>query len=289
MKNIGILGIGAIGSLMTKYLLVNPKNKYLYFNRSEKNEITIDFQGKQEYIKIETNKPQGQQLDWLLVCLKEYHFQKAIPTLKKLINPSTRVAIIQNGINLDYRYRQFTNESKLLETIIDCPVQRIGPDSYKQIRKPKIILPKNQLADEFAKLFNESTINLVKVNEFKEQQWVKLIESSSIGSIQTINKKPCVIFKEKDKLDEFIELVREGIEVAKSEGIEVRKELEKELLIKLKGYPENKGSSMLSDLEAGKELELDAKIGVIVKIAKKNKIHVPASRRIYDKLLKEKT
>lgn len=285
MKCIGILGVGAIGSLMAKYLLVDQKNRCLYFNRSGKRKIAIDFEQKLEHIKVEASEPGAQHLDWLIVCLKEYHFTEAVPKIVKLITPGTRVAIIQNGIDIDDRYRQFTSECQLLETIIDCSVERIGPDLYKQFRKPKITLPKSKLADEFAMLFSSVTVDIVKTADFKQQQWVKLIESSSLGSIQAVNSKPCVVFRDRSKVAEFLELVREGIEVAESEGIEVRKNLEEELLAKLKGYPESKGSSMLSDLRASRKLELDAKIGAIVKIAKRNKIDIPASQRLYGRLL----
>ncbi len=286
MKNIGILGIGAIGSLLTKYLIRNRANRYFYYNRSKKNRILIEFEGKRDDISIEVINHQVQNLDWLIVCIKEYHFQDAIPILNKLIGQQTKVAIFQNGINLTDRYKQFSNPSKLLETIIDCPVQRIYPNGYKQIRIPKITLPDNLISDEFIKLFIEPPIVFTKSDRFDELQWIKLIESSSIGSIQSISGMPCSVFQNEEKLNEFKQLVREGIEVAKSEGIKLNENLASQLLTKLKSYPLTKGSSMLSDKLCGNQLELDAKIGVIVKTAKRNNISVPESNRIYNSLVR---
>ena len=286
MKNIGILGIGAIGSLLTKYLIRNRANRYFYYNRSKKNRILIEFEGKRDDISIEVINHQVQNLDWLIVCIKEYHFQDAIPILNKLIGQQTKVAIFQNGINLTDRYKQFSNPSKLLETIIDCPVQRIYPNEYKQIGIPKITLPDNLISDEFIKLFIEPPIVFTKSDRFDELQWIKLIESSSIGSIQSISGMPCSVFQNEEKLNEFKQLVREGIEVAKSEGIKLNENLASQLLTKLKSYPLTKGSSMLSDKLCGNQLELDAKIGVIVKTAKRNNISVPESNRIYISLVR---
>jgi len=285
MKYIGILGIGAIGSLLTKYLIRNRANRYFYYNRSIKDRILIDFEGNKDDLSIEVTNHQIQKLDWLIVCLKEYHFQDAIPILSKLIGQQTKVAIFQNGINLTDRYTQFSNPSNLLETIIDCPIQRINPNEYKQLRSPKIILPDNLISDEFIRLFSEPSIEITKSDRFNELQWIKLIESSSIGSIQSINKMPCSVFQDEEKLNEFKELVREGIEIAKSEGIKINESLASKLLTKLKSYPLTKGSSMLSDILSGNQLELDAKIGVIVKTAKRNKIKVPESTRIYNSLI----
>ena len=285
MKDVGILGIGAIGSLLTKYLVSNRRNNYYYYNRSKKEKVRIKLQDDYDDIPIELAAQKSQELDWLIVCLKEYHFQNAIPTLNKLLGPNTKVAIFQNGINLSDRYKQFSKPANLLETIIDCPVQRIGSDEYEQLRMPKIILPANQNAEEFIELFEAPAIEFSKTNSFIELQWTKLIESSAIGSIQAISELPCSVFQNLEKLDEFQKLVSEGIEVAKSEGIEFGLDLNSHLLNKLKSYPSSKGSSMLSDKLSGNELELEAKIGVIVKIADRNKVSVPTSKRIYNSLI----
>ena len=285
MKNIGILGIGAIGSLMTKYLVRNRTNKYFFYNRSKKDRILVEYEGKLDDISIEISNNQIQKLDWLIVCLKEYHFQDAIPMLNKLIGQQTKVAIFQNGIKLTDRYKQFSNPSNLLETIIDCPIQRTSSNEYKQIRSPKIVLPETAISDEFIMLFDESPIEFTKSKRFDELQWTKLIESSSIGSIQSISELPCSVFQNEERISEFKELIREGIEVAKSEGIKLNKDLISQLLTKLRSYPLAKGSSMLTDKLSGNQLELDAKIGVIVKTAKRNKINVPESIRIYNSLV----
>jgi 2-dehydropantoate 2-reductase len=285
MKNIGILGIGAIGSLLTKYLVKNRTNNYFYFNRTKKDRIKIEFQSNLDDIPIEISCPKQHKLDWLIVCLKEYHFHDAISTLNELIEHNTKVAIFQNGINLADRYKQFSNPSNLLETIIDCPIQKISPDEFTQIRIPKIILPDNENANKFTSLFKAPEIEFTKSNKFHKLQWIKLIESSSIGSIQAINEMPCSVFQNPEKLDEFKELVTEGIEVARSEGIKISRDLKSKLLSKLKNYPVTKGSSMLSDKLSGNKLELNAKIGVIVKIAKRNKVSVPKSNSIFKSLV----
>jgi|GEM_PF-954673 len=286
MKNIGILGLGAIGALITKYLIRNQANNYFYFSRCKKDKIKIKFQKELIDIRIGISSPADKKLDWLIVCLKEYHFQDAIPIIKELIRPDTKVAIFQNGLYLTKRYEQFSSPENLLETIIDCSIQRIEshPDTYEQFRNPKIILPENKIADQFIELFIDPSMEIHKSSSFIELQWIKLIESSSIGSIQAIYEMPCIVFQNAARLDEFKELVKEAIEVARSEGINVGDQLNNQLLTKLQSYSETKGSSMLNDKLAGNELELDAKIGIIVRTAGRNKIDVPTSKRIYNLL-----
>ena len=114
MKNVGIFGIGAIGSLLTKYITSNQKNNYFFYNRSDKDRISIQFEDQLTDIPINTSTNKNQQLDWLIVCLKEYHFDKAKEQLKELIDDSTKIAIFQNGIKLSDRYQNFTHKNKIL-------------------------------------------------------------------------------------------------------------------------------------------------------------------------------
>ena len=281
MEHVGIYGLGAIGSLVTKYLNSNTKNKYYYFNRSEKNEIKISFKDEMSSIQVELSSAENQNLDWLIICLKEYHIKSTLPNISKLINDKTKVAIFQNGINLSSPYLRLTKRANILETIIDCSVQSNGPSQYLQLRKPVVTLRDNPLAKEFIKLFKNKEIEFNKTFNFLEEQWVKLIESSSIGAIQSYTGQTCVIFKQEKYIEEYKALVNEGIQVASSEGVLVNPFLTEQLLAKLKAYPDSKGSSMLEDKLAGRELELDAKIGAIVSIAKKNSVDIPNTKRLY--------
>jgi len=284
MKNIGIFGIGAIGSLITKYISTNQANRYFYFNRSQKELVTVKYLNQFERIPINLSTYSDQKLDWLIICLKEYQSKSALFQLKSLISENTKVAIFQNGVDISSPYLRYATTNHILETIMDCSVQLGDSNVYTQFKDPIITLPDATIADDFIELFPNSVIQFIKTKKFKEAQWIKLIESSSIGSVQALTKQPCSIFQQSKYRDTFIDLVREGAKVAESEGVILNKDVEKQLLQKLLSYPEHKGSSMLTDVLAGKEQELDAKIGAIVKSANRNGVDVPISKRIYEML-----
>ncbi len=284
MKNIGILGIGAIGSVISKYIIGNPANNYFFFNRSEKNSIQIEHKNGLADIHIELSPTSDQNLDWLIVCLKKYHVPEAFPVLEKLIKENTKVAIFQNGINLSTPYLSIASADNFLETIIDCPVQKNQEGIFQQLKNPKIILPEKELSNEFISLFKNSEVEFKTTDKFAKAQWTKLIESSATGSIQAYTRQDCSIFKKVKYIAEFKQLVEEGIAVAICENVELDVNLKETLINKLKDYPSTKGSSMLSDKLAGKKLELDAKIGAILKIAHRNNLAVPNTERIYNLL-----
>lgn len=285
MNKVAIFGLGAMGTVITKYLLANTNNQLSYFNRSTKKSIRILFNDQLLTLPIDKINQNIGPYDWMVVCLKTYHLAEAKRSIKKLIGPKTKIAVFRNGLNLQADFADILPVSNILETIIDCPTQLDSNGNYLQLKTPKLILPKSSLAKEFQNLFTNSNIQIQLIKSFKTAQWKKLIESSSIGSLQALTGKTSVIFKDPKMMVEYRKLVTEGILVANAEGVRIPQNFLEELIEKLKTYPDHKGSSMLSDKLAGRQLELNAKIGVVVELGTRHQISIPNSERIYKRLL----
>lgn len=287
MNKIGIFGIGSIGSILVKYLDRNIDNKIYYYNRTQHKSISISYNQTTQEIPIEFYDKKNIKLDWLIVCIKKYQIEEAIQDIKELITFNTKLVIFQNGIELSAPYEKLISKSRILETTIDCPVLRINKSEFNQLRIPVITLPKKDLAKDFVNLFINDEIKIDLLENFIKAQWIKLIESSSIGAIQSLTGQPCSIFKEHKYLNDYRSLIKEGITVANSDSINIEIEILSQIIDKMHSYPPSKGSSMLSDKLKGNTLELGAKIGAIVKIADRNNIKVPVTKKYYKSLLNQ--
>ena len=284
MTKIAIFGLGAIGSLLSKYLLQKKENQVSFFNRSPKTSIQFSFQGKIDTFPITLSPSKEADFDWVIVCLKTYHLAEAKRSIRLLVSAKTKLAIFRNGLNLADDFLDLTKSENILETIIDAPTQPQPDGVYLQLRIPKITLPNQSISQNFKVLFSNSEIQFEIINDFKKAQWEKLIESSSLGALLALAEKPAIIFKNPKIRNQYIELIKEGIAVANSDGIKIPVTFSETLLKKLDSYPDQKGSSMLTDRLAGKKLELGAKIGVIVEIGNKNQIAIHTTNKIYNKL-----
>lgn len=231
MNKIGIFGLGAIGAVMTKYLYKNLDNDLYFFSRSDKHQLTIESNNEKTIIPISLRRNIDFELDWLLVCLKEFHYAKATSDLSLLINEKTKVAIFRNGIDLKAPFLSFVKPEKLLETIIDCPTQEISSQEYKQIRDAKISLPIKSLSKTFSQLFIGDSLSFQFVKDFEKAQWTKLIESSSLVPIQVVARQPCVIVKSKKYRGVYHRLILEGIKVAQGFGVDIYDSLVDQLML----------------------------------------------------------
>ncbi|TSE10537.1 ketopantoate reductase C-terminal domain-containing protein [Aquimarina algiphila] len=287
-KTIGILGIGAIGSVIAS--LINPQylpNTY-HYNRSPRETIKI----KRNNIKIEFSIrcdiyiDKKQHLDWLIICLKEYQFENAKEWLSKLIGPSTKIVVIRNGLQLKEPILEFTSENYIIECMIDCPVQPGSDGFYEQLRKPTITISKKEALKEFSDLFNKKELCIKTTSDFKTESWKKVCESSTLGAILCLTGETCWVFKDPKMQELYKSLLIEGINVAKADGANINDSFIDEMFDKLIKYPDTKGSSMLTDRRNGNPIELGAKNGVIKKKGAFYHINTPFTNLICNILSK---
>lgn len=274
---VGILGIGAIGSVMVCHLAKQPNVELFLFNRTPKNRIQLKTPHHSFDLKITTHSNQVEkiELDWLIICLKEYHYKNAKHWFPKLISPSTKIAIIRNGILLDVPLLPFAKASQILACMIDCPTQPQSNGQFLQLRKAIITTPKTNLSSEFKILFPKEEITFQQVEDFKTESWKKLLESSCIGAITCLTGETCWVFKDEKIKHLYINLLKEGINVAKADGVKISNNFTQSLISKMNQYPPQKGSSMLTDRKLGRPIELGAKSGAIVLLGQKYQIKTP--------------
>ncbi|TAI49578.1 ketopantoate reductase family protein [Flagellimonas allohymeniacidonis] len=276
-KQIGILGIGAIGSLMTYQLGLNKNNTLFLYSRTKREQV--DLKIKSDLISLPLNisshPKKDQELEWLIICIKEHHYKYAKHWFKKLIGPNTKVLVIRNGLNLKGPLLRYTHESHILESIIDAPVQWTDSNEYEVIHTPKLILPRSKVATSFSRLLNEEHIQITFVQDFKTASWEKLAEAAALGSILCLTGETCRIFKYKKPRKLFVQLLQEIIKVAQADGAAIDLGYIPEMVKKIKAYPPDKSSSMLMDKTWGRPIEVNAKNGIISKLGKDYGVQTP--------------
>lgn len=268
--SIGLLGVGAIGTVIAYQLQKNTSNKMCYFSRTKKRSLKLISEENtiEIPIAIQTSISKPIELDWLIICLKEHQFKAARSWFSKLIHSKTKIAVIRNGLNLKEPLLEFSKSEHILECMIDCPTEQDENGVYRTISHPRLTVPKSKLADEFKPLFKDSNIEIHQVNDFKTENWKKLIESASLGAILCIYDSTCEVFEHGINKRLYRRLMEESIQVAKADGALIEDDFIDQMLEKLMHYPKTKGSSMLTDLRHRKPLELGAKNGIISQLGK---------------------
>lgn len=288
---VGLLGVGAIGSVIITGLFKNENLELHHFNRSKKEMAMVQF--FDTFYSIPLNIQQDiftpTKLDWLIICLKEHHFNNTTHLFQKLISRKTKVAIIRNGIELKNPLLPFAKENHILECMINCPTQPDKNQIYQQLGFPNITTACGELANDFQHLFKNKDFQFRQVEDFKTETWKKLLESASLGAITCLTGETCWIFEDEKIRTLYLNLLEEGIQVAKADGAIIPPNFVNVMLEKLKTYPKEKGTSMLTDRKLGRPIELGAKNGAIVTLGKKYNIETPLNDLVVTILSKTNT
>ena len=281
-NQIGILGVGAIGTIVAYHLHKNTNNKLSYFSRTKKSHLKLI--SNNTYfdipIKIQTSLLNPIALDWLIICLKANQYEQAQHWFSKLIDSNTKIAVIRNGLRLKDPLLKYASEHKILECIIDCSTALNTNYYYETVSRPIVTIPKHELTAEFQSLFYRSEILIQETNDFKTESWKKLCESATLGALLCLHNDTCRIFKNLDVQQQFRDLIDETITVAQADGAQIEDFFAEQLLSKILNYPDTKGSSMLTDLQLGNPLEFEAKNGIISQLGTHYQIDTPINNKI---------
>ncbi len=283
--HIGILGIGAIGSVFASLLQEQKSWKLHLFNRSSKKDIHVRFPDQTYHIQQETKKSlqEMKSLDWLFICLKEYHYEQAKSLIQSLIGEKTRVVLIRNGLQLSKSIEGLCPQHRILETIIDCPTEKISDQAYAAFQYPILYLPEQEGSKVFQQLM-PPLISVRTIEDFDIQSWKKCIESSCLGLLMIYVDGDCGAIRQGNFIPLYKSLIQEAMLIAAAENIVLEASFVEQLEEKFHAYPDEKQSSMYRDYRSNSEIEWKAKSGLIQSMADQHGIALPTHQMIFNTL-----
>lgn len=238
--------------------------------------------------------------DLVLLCLKAYDLPGMADELPALAHCDTVFVTMQNGIPWWYfqryggrlegtRLRSVDPAAELAERM--DPRQVIGGVAYPAAQVDRAGVVRHVAGDLFAlgELDGELTDRLTAVCEVFEaaglrgrairdiraELWLKELGSVSFNPLSALTGATMAgICRRAETRSLARRMMEEALSVAAALGITVRKTID-ERLAGAESVGEHR-TSMLQDLEAGRRLELDALMGVVVELGRLTGVATPA-------------
>jgi 2-dehydropantoate 2-reductase len=165
----------------------------------------------------------------------------------------------------------------LLPVVIDCPTER-RPDGSVHVRGGILMkLEDTSMGREFAALFSGTTAKAMLVENFSTAAWWKLC-INCVGALNAITLKPAGILREEAMGRVAMAMVAECMAVGHAEGAHLVDDLPEQILAMYRAQPADSINSLLADRIAGRQMEWDARNGVIVRKGEKHGIATPLNR-----------
>lgn len=289
-----VVGCGAIGGIFAAHLArVDGVEVYAYDVWKEHmaaiSERGLQLSGAANFTaKIHATSDAGEipPCDFGIVATKSTHTQRAIAETAHLFSAESPVCSVQNGVGneeiIAEHVRTVIRGTTFPAGHVIAPGQVgfdingdtwLGPFEPTNTPFAKV----QQLAD----LLNRGGLHVIPLEDARGAQWTKLIFNAStnpVGALTLLHHGAAARFALTGDL--FNALIDEGIAVAKSLGIKLHGD-PRELVQKGARAPGQHKASMLQDILAKRQTEVDFMNGAIVQRGEEARVATPLHRAMW--------
>lgn len=289
-----IVGCGAVGSIFAAHLARAGEAEVYAYDVAQDHvaairERGLRLSGAAEFtapVNASTNPAELPKCDYGIVATKSIHTRKAIEKTAHLFSDGGAVCSVQNGVG---------NEEILAEHVryvirgTTFPAGHIiepGHVGY-DIKGDTWIGPFEPTATPMervktlADLINRSGLSVIPLEDARGAQWTKLIFNAStnpVGALTLLHHGAATRLPATGQL--FDDLITEGMAVAAALGITLHGD-PRQLVQKGASAPGKHKASMLQDVLAKRQTEVDFMNGAIVKWGEKHGVPTPLNKTMW--------
>ncbi|HJR61657.1 MAG TPA: 2-dehydropantoate 2-reductase [Vicinamibacterales bacterium] len=230
-------------------------------------------------------------VDLVIVAVKAYDNQTALPMLRPMLGPSTTVLTLQNGVDSTAEVAAVAGEDRVLggatyiATAIGAPGIIDQTGTHRRIVFGEVFgeLPRvSSRATTIHEALAAADIQSEIVGDGRVPIWEKFIFLVSLAGFTGATRLPIgPLWADPFIQEQFLAGCREIEELARAEGVPVAADRIEQIKWYVGTIPGTMRSSLLIDLAQGKKIEVEALQGAVVRRAAKVGVPVPVMATLY--------
>jgi 2-dehydropantoate 2-reductase len=210
--------------------------------------------------------------DVVLLAVKAHQTAGAAGFLGALCRPATIVVVLQNGVEQRALVEPYVAGATVLPAVVWMATEATAPGHVRVVTPPRFVLPAEPAAATVAGLLD----GVETAADFTTQAWRKLAVNAVAG-LMALSGRRAAMFRRDDARRLGRALAAEALAVARAEGADLPDAVADEIMDWFAGLPEEAGTSILADREAGRPLEWEARNGVIARLGAAHSNPTPVS------------
>ncbi|MCC7367766.1 MAG: 2-dehydropantoate 2-reductase [Chloroflexi bacterium] len=295
---IAIVGAGGVGAYLG-VLLAGQNHQITLIDRGEHVKalardgvhITSRARGELRAKLPATSDPASVgEVDLVLYCVKTYHNAEAIPSMRPLVGPETRILTLQNGVGNVEQLAEAYGARAVLGAALTGGGTRVAPGKIdhvlpveSEVLELGALDPASRPAAEAAVAVLQPTGLTVRlVEDIQRTLWIKVLAMASLASVGCLTRVGTADWREHPGTRGlYASLVTEAAAVGRAEGLDIDDATVTQML----GQPDRLGpahrTSMAADLERGVPMEVEAVQGEVVRRGAKHGLSIPSFEAAY--------
>jgi 2-dehydropantoate 2-reductase len=231
-------------------------------------------------------------MDYIIVATKSYDLESVIQDILPMIGPETILLPLLNGVDNTTRIEKLLPNNQVWSGCSYIVARRTAPGVITTSGKLHLLNfgYKNQLNDRllnFEKILTDAGIDAKLCEDIHNEIWKKFCFISVTASLTCyFNVSFAELLDTQQYKYLFVKLIEELVQVARAEGANQDLSMVDRAFHRIGSIPRGQTTSMHSDMQAGRKMELHTLTGVVVDLANKHGISVPNYERVYEALCK---
>jgi 2-dehydropantoate 2-reductase len=276
---VAVIGLGSVGGSAAGILAAAGRYDVVACVRRPITRLTLDQPGGSVELPLRalTDPAQAEAVDWVLLCTKTHATASAAPWLARLCAPSTRVAVLQNGIDHVARVAPFAQGATVVPVVVYYNGERLAEDRVwlRQGAGQDLAVADDEDGRAFARLFDGTPLRVLLSDDFATLAWRKLLINAIANPITALTLQRQAVLRRPDVKELSLAILEEAIAVARADGAPLADDEAARALTTLFTFSGELGTSMYFDRLAGRPLEVEALTGAIVATGARHGIATP--------------
>ena len=293
IKKVLICGIGAIGSILAhKISKFDNENLKILVDKNRLNSYTKSpkiFNGEELNLNYITPENTDFKADLIIIATKFNALDDIVKNIENFVDKNTIIISILNGISSEEILAQKYNWKNIPLAFFLGHSETIATNNYFYDNRGTVIFGAKEnftnpnIIPTIEKYFTQAKINYQIPEDINYAYWLKFMLNISTNQPSAILR---LTFGEMTSNPEFMNLfnniMKEVQTIAKAEGVKNTEKMIKDALTALKNLmPEGK-TSMLQDVEAKRQTEVEMLAGTMITLGKKHNIPTPYNTVMYE-------
>lgn len=289
-----VIGCGAVGSLFAAHLAKHGEAEVFAYDVSRSHVEAINARGLRlsgeadftAKLKATSDAKTLPRCDFGIVATKAVHTRSAIAETKHLFDAQSAVCSVQNGVGNEEIIAEHVKYVIRGTTFPAGHIVEPGHVGY-DIKGDTWIGPFEpsntpyKMVEQLAATLTRAGMNTLALPDARGAQWTKLIFNAGtnpVGALTGLHHGAATFFSPTGEL--FNSLIDEGLAVAKALRLELHND-PKQMVTKAANAPGKHKASMLQDVIAKRQTEVDFMNGAIVHWGEKLGVPTPLNRAVW--------
>jgi 2-dehydropantoate 2-reductase len=232
-------------------------------------------------------------VDLILYCVKLFHNPEALPLIAPLLQPETTVLTLQNGVDSADTIAQHYGWEHAMAGATYIQTGRPGPGKIHQAGlKARIAFGEqngfhSERVKRVASILAREGIQYDVASDIVTMLWTKLVIVATVASLMTASRSSMQEVLDSPWGRYTLRTLMEEVEsVARAKGIKIAPDTVDQLFDEAVAEAEHTQVSLQDDFEAGRPLEIESILGMVVREGMALGVSVQASGALVTSLWK---